>query len=471
MKKIFHRIFSAEAMYGNRESYGEMLSTKSVYSNLMRIAWPSVVEMVLMSMIGSVDTMMVGVLGPEAIAAVGLVTQPRMLMLTIFLAMNVGVTAVVSRRRGEERREDANHTLRNALVILTGLSILVMVFALSFSRPLLLFAGAEADTIDNADIYFRIMMLGLPLNALTMIINAAQRGVGNTKITLISNVASNLVNVVLNYMLITGRYGFPRMEVAGNAISSVTGFAVGFLLCLISVTSRRAKAGFLHLSFKDNWRLKKEIMMPVLSVGSSAMIEQVFMRVGFFAYAKIVAGLGTLPFAAHQVAMQFTSISFTIGDGLAVAGTALVGQMLGKKRPDLSFVYGRASQRIALVVSCCLIFGLLIFRYPLAGLFTSDIEVIRMAADVLIIVAIFQPFQTSAAVMAGCLRGAGDTKFVAFTMMVCVCLIRPILSIVAINVFDLGLMGAWASSLIDMIFRMSAVYIRFSSNKWSKIKV
>ena len=471
MKNLVRRFFSVRSMLGKRECFGEIPSTKVIYTNLIRLAWPSVLEMVLMSLVGSVDTIMVGVLGPAALAAVGLTTQPRMLMLTFFFALNVGVTAVVSRRKGEDRRDEANHTLRNALILMTALSVVIMIVAFSFSRPLMEFAGAKADTIVDAEAYFRIMMLGIPINAITMCINAAQRGIGNSRITLVVNLSSNVVNIVLDFLLVTGRFGFPRLEVRGDAISSVVGFVVGFIFCLISVTSRRSARNFLHLSLRDNWRLKKEIIKPVLTVGSSAMIEQIGMRIGFFAYAIIVASLGTESFAAHQIAMQFTSISFTFGDGVGVAGTSLVGQMLGKKRPDLSFLYGKASQRVAFGVSCCLFFVILSLRYKMVGLFTSDADVINIAANVMIVVALFQPFQMSAVVMSGCLRGAGDTRYVAMVMLLCVCFLRPVLSLLAIHVFHLGLVGAWSSSLTDMIIRMTAVYLRFSSNKWATIKV
>lgn len=468
---MFRRLFSVSSMLGKRERHGELPGSREMYMNLLHLAWPSVVEMVLMSLVGSVDTIMVAVLGTAALASVGIPSQPRMLMLTLFFALNVGVTAVVSRRHGEGRREDANHTLRNALILISFFSVFIMFFAIRFSRPLMTLAGAQADTIDGADVYFRIMMLGLPLNTMTMCINAAQRGIGNTRTTLLVNLSSNIVNIVLNYLLVTGRFGFPRMEIRGIAIASVIGFAVGFVFCILSVALPRTEKNFLHLSFRDDWRLKKEILKPVIIVGNSAALEQIFIRIGFFVYARIVAGLGTAAFAAHQIVMQFTSLSFTFGDGIGVAGTALVGQMLGKKRPDLAFLYGRASQRVALVTSAVLFFFFFGFRYQLAGLFTQEQAVLQMAADALIIVAIFQPFQTSAVVTSGCLRGAGDTKFVAVVMMLCVCLIRPGLSYIAVNYFHLGLIGTWSSSLVDMIIRMTAVYIRFSGNKWSKIKV
>ncbi|HML48401.1 MAG TPA: MATE family efflux transporter, partial [Clostridia bacterium] len=294
------------------------------------------------------DTMMVGVVGKEAIAAVGLTGQPRMLMMSLFFALNVGVTAIVARRKGEGNPADANQTLRNALVLLLAISVVMMVVSLSISRPLILFAGAQPDTIDMANTYFRILMWALPINAATMCINAAQRGVGNTRITMYVNVVANLVNVLFNYLLIGGHLGFPRLEVAGAAIATVIGYCVGFVLALYSVISNRRQAGFLRLSHYDDWRLKRKTIESIARLGGNAMIEQVAMRIGFFAYAMIVAALGTDAFAAHNICMQFLNITFTFGDGIGVASTALVGQNLGQKRPDLSQMYGKMGQRMAM---------------------------------------------------------------------------------------------------------------------------
>lgn len=453
---------------------GELPSTREAYGNLISIALPSVCEMVLMSLIGSVDTMMVGTLGTDAIAAVGLVGQPRMLMLCMFMALNVGVTAIVARRKGEGLQKEANQTLRNALVIIIAMSVAMMTLALAFSRPLMTFAGAQEDTIDMANAYFRILACALPINALTMCINAAQRGTGNTKTTMYVNIVANLVNVCWNYLLINGNLGFPKLGVEGAAIATDIGICVGFILALCSLISGSRRHDFLQVSLKDNWKLDKKTVRGIFKLGGNAMVEQAALRFGFFTYAKIVASLGTDAFAAHQVCMQFLNLSFNFADGIGVAGTSLVGQMMGKKRVDLSVVYGKCSQRLAFTVAIILATSIVIFRAQLVSLFMNpgdSQQVYDLAVRVMLVVALFQPFQTSSVVYSGCLRGAGDTKYVARVMMICVALIRPVAAFTAVHILHVGLIGGWMASLLDMIIRMALVSRRFSSGKWHDIKV
>ena len=500
MKELFVRLFSASSFLPKEGAKGEMISSKEAYGNLMRIALPSIAEMVLMSIIGSIDTMMVSTIGTEAIAAVGLVGQPRMLMLCIFFAMNVGITAIVARRKGENRKEDANTAMRNSILLIIVMSAVMTLLGLAFSRPLLKLAGAASDTINDANAYFRIITAVLPINAVTMAICAAQRGVGNTKITMYVNITSNLVNVLFNWLLINGVGPFPKLGVAGAAIATDIGLFMGFVLSVISLFSGKKHDSFLELKKHDNWRINRSALMSVVKVGGNAMIEQIALRIGFFLYARIVADLGTQAFASHQICMQFLNLSFNFGDGLGVAGTSLVGQMLGKKRSDLAHVYGKCAQRIAFLIAVTLATCIVIFRYPLVGLFSDEPVVVELSAKVMLFVAVFQPFQTSAVVVGGALRGAGDTRYVAKIMAICVTVIRPVLSFAAVYVIrhyftpilstvDLAntvqsiehwttiappqwaLLGAWGASLVDMSIRMTLMIKRFNGGQWHEIKV
>ncbi len=470
--------FTVQTMLRNTRLLGDVPTTKGAYQNLLKIALPSVAEMVLISLIGSFDTLMVSVLGDYAVSAVGLCGQPRMLLLSLFFALNTGVTAIIARRKGEGRQADANRTLRNALILGLAVSAVMMVAAYFLAEPLLRLAQAQSDTIRPAMDYFNTLIWFLPVNGITMCICAAQRGIGNTRITMYVNIASNLVNLCFNYVLIGGNFGFPRMEVTGAALATGIGYVVGLVLCLITVYDSKKNAGFLRLSRHDDWRPDKDTMRSIAKISGSAMIEQVALRIGFFSYSAIVAGLGTLVNAAHIIVAQFQNISFSFADGLGVAGTALVGQNLGQKRPDLSVLYGKTSQRLALVVALVLASIIVVFRYPLVSLFSKDAYVVGLAANVMLLLALFQPLQTSSVVISGCLRGAGDTTYVAVVMFICVTLIRPLLSMLTIyiiqtqlNMPDIALMGAWAASIVDMCTRLICVYRRFVGGRWHDIKV
>ena len=478
---LIRRLLAPGYLVKPEHRLGELPDGKTAYRDVMRIALPSIVEMVLMSLIGSVDTMMVGnELGAEALSSVGLPTQPRMLLLCLFFALNVGITAIVARRKGEERQEDANATLRNALMLALGLSLFLMGVAAVFAEPLMRLAGgdtAESEKVfwDAVD-YFRIMNYSLPINALSMCICAAQRGIGKTKITMWVNIGSNLINVFFNYCLIGGHLGFPRLEVRGAAIASVIGMGAGFCMALATILAGGKYKGYLHISRHDKWNFDKESMRSILKVGGNAAIEQLGVRFGFFMYARILFSLGTTMYAANQICMQFLNITFTFGDGLGVAATSLVGQNLGRKRPDLSMLYGKISQRFAVMISLVLGVLIVIFRYQIVSLFIGENtlnadQVISYAAQTMLVLAAIQPFQTSSVVLSGSLRGAGDNLYVALVATVCVSVVRPVMAALAVYVLHLELMGTWIFGLSEIILRFAFFYPRFASGKWKDKKV
>jgi len=466
---IFRRFFDVTRMKPALVR-GDLPASRQVYKNTFGVAWPAILEAVLVASVGIIDTMMVGTISDSAIAAVGVTNQPRMIALSLFFAMNVGVTVVVARRKGEDNQKEANRVLRQSVLLQLYLSVVVAIFTgiSFFSRPLLAFAGAGPEILGDASVYFNIVMATLPVNALTMCINAAQRGCGNTRISLVTNVTANAVNIVFNYLLINGIWFFPKLGVAGAAYATVLGNVVALCICLYSVFRPN---GFLWLRIKGSLALHFASLKSVLSVSSSALAEQFFVRAGFFFYAKIVFDLGPLHSVTHTIAMQLASFSFCFGDGLSVAASSLVGQNMGRDRPDIALAHGKACQRIGFA------FGLLLFCSfaMLRGVwfipFSDNPEVAALGAHLVLILAFICPAQISQVILCGALRGAGDTRFVALLSLVCIGLLRPLLAYALCYPAGWGLIGAWTAFLVDQYLRLSLSLSRFSSGKWMAIKL
>lgn len=468
LKAFLSRIFSAEGMLSPHPKKGELEKSTLYYNNVYKMAWPSALESVLVSMIGSVDLIMVGGLGPSAISAVGITNQPKFILLAMIFSLNMGVTAICARRRGENDMLGANRCLRQCIMISLALSVLMGAIGFIFAHPILKFAGANEDFLQLAVDYFQIIMVSIVFNGVSLTINAAQRGCGNTKISLRTNLTANLVNLVLNYFLINGIWIFPKMGVKGAALATAIGSGVG---CVMSFASVLRKDHFLNLREKITWAFDKRTMKAILSISGSAAVEQVFMRVGFFAYAKIVAALGTVAFATHQICMNILNISFAFGDGLGIASSSLVGQALGRKRTDEAIIYGKTGQRVAFAVSTVLFCLFLFGGKFLVSLFSDDQQILSLGAIIMVIIAFTTHIQTSQVVVSGCLRGAGDTRFVALTSLLSVAVVRPILTYLLCFPFGLGLIGAWLSLIVDQAMRLTLSFRRFSGGKWTKIDI
>ncbi|WP_040213033.1 MATE family efflux transporter [Clostridium polynesiense] len=464
----FKALYSGEYMIKEEQKLGSLPSDKKLYTSTMNIAMPAMIDTVLIGLVSMVDTIMVGSLGAAAIAAVGITNQPKLIILATFASLNIGVTAIVARRKGQNDRRGANRCLGQALMISSLLSMLFSILGVIFAEPMLLFAGSQADMILPATTYFKILMAGIPFSAVTLAINAAQRGSGNTKISMRINITANIVNMVFNYLLIGGNFGFPALGVAGAAAATVLGNIVGFTMALISISSRQQ---FLHINIKEIFIIDKEVLKPMSKIALSAGVEQVFMRIGFFLYIKIVASLGTVQLATHNICMSLLSLSFSFSDGLGIAASSLIGQSLGRKRADIAIIYGKACQRVSLAVSAGMVLMFTLGGKGLVSLFSTDSAILAMASPLLIIMAVNTPIQYSQVIFSNSLRGAGDTKFTAVTAMISIGIVRPIVSWMLCYPLGLGLTGAWLGLLLDQSLRFLFSYFRFSSGNWCKITV
>ena len=445
------------------------ITSKMLYSDIVRIAWPSLVELTLTQLTSMVDLMMVGGLGPWAITAVGLSVQPRFLSMTMFIAMNVGATAMVARYRGAGKPEKANEILRQALLLTLITSVLCGLAGYVYAEKLIQFMGAsDAETLAGGTIYLQIQMLTLPIFALTSTITATLRGVGHTRVAMTYNLVANLVNVVFNYLLINGHYGFPRLEVAGASLATSIGQVVAFLMAMGAVM--RGKH-YLHLRLRDGFKPIPHHLYNIFNIGVPSMFEQLAMRTGAIIYVRTVATLGTLAYATHQVGMNIQALSFMTGQAFAVSATSLVGQSLGKKRSDFAQSYSNHTRSLGLVISVILGITFFFFGRQIVSLYTDDQTIIEQGARILKLVALIQPAQSSQFILAGALRGAGDTRATAVVTFLTVLLVRPSLAILTINAFGWGLDGAWIALVCDQLLRSGLILLRYRSGKWKKTRI
>ena len=264
------------------------MTQKQLLKTTLNMAWPAILESFFIALTGLIDSFMVSSLGSSAVAAIGLTTQPKFLGLSLFFAMNVAISALVARRRGEQKREDANRITFTAVTLIVIFAILLSILLVLAASPIINLCGSSEDTHDMAVAYFQIIMGGMIFNCIQMGINAAQRGAGNTQITMRTNVTSSVVNIIMNYLLINGHLGFPALGIQGAALATVLGTVVA---CIMSILSIRNPEGFISLPYMLQKKLYFTVssMKNIFHVGYSVFFEQVLMRFCFMMTAVMAA--------------------------------------------------------------------------------------------------------------------------------------------------------------------------------------
>ncbi len=441
---------------------------RNMHSRVMRLAWPVMTEQILATITQMVDVAMVGRLGAAAIAAVGISIQPLMLVFSIFGALSVGTTAVVARSIGAGDPGLASRTLRQSLIVGTLMAIGICV-AVYFGTPQFVgIMGPAPDVLDLSVGYVRVILPGVVLMMVSFIIAAALRGAGDTITPMKVNLVVNLVNPILNYLFIFGALGFPALGVRGAALGTTLARSVGGVVLLVIVMRGPTP---LRIRFREGPLFRPELIKRIVRVGLPAAGEQLISRVGQIFFLRIVAGLGTLAYAAHTVAVNAESISFMPAFGFATAATTLVGQNLGAGQPDRAQESVWATWRITATIGA--VAGVLMLTIPswIMRIYTTDPGVIATGTMLLRIVALAQVPMTTYFVIAGGLRGAGDTRMMLYISTGSVWLVRLGLAQLFVGVLGRGIDFVWYAMVLDWFVRAGLSVLRFQRGKWKDLRV
>lgn len=443
-------------------------------AEVIRIAWPVLTELLLGSLFGMVDMMMLGrmsdnALAAASVAAVGMTNQPLFIGLSLVQALNVGGTAMIARYYGAKRNDRIETTLKHVMLLsMLLLAIPLSIIGLVFTDSIMTLMGAQADTLQVGRSYFKIIMIGFIFQSFNLAISAALRGIGETKVPMMINLRCNFLNVFGNAVLIYGLLGFPRLGITGAGISTALSNAIACILIFGYILKGKSVVRF---NIKKPFKVSKRILYNLYKIGIPASFEQLLLRIGVFLFVRIVAELGTVIYASHQIALNILSLSFQPGQAFGIAASSLVGMSLGAGKFDMAEEYAKRTRKFGSIISTFMGIVFFFFGPLLVGLYSGDPVIIQNSSVALKIIALVQPFQSSQFILAGALRGAGDTFWPLVSTFTGVLVIRVVLAYVFVSIMGYGLVGAWIAVFVDQLVRWVFVYFRFKTGKWKYIKI
>ena len=440
--------------------------------NIFHIVWPVFIEVLLGSLFGMVDMMMVGRISEhaaQAVSAVGMTNQPVFLGLSFVQALNVGGTAIIARYYGAKKYKNISLVLKHVMLLaMLGFVLPISVLMIVLAPYILTFLGADSSVIEVGSGYFRVIMLGFIFQSFSFTMTAALRGIGETKIPMRNNLIANSLNVLGNAVLIYGLFGFPVLGVTGAAISTALSNVIAMSLNLRYVLSKKS---VLYLDFKEKFEFRFEMMKDLIRIGLPTALEQLALRVGIISFLNIVSGLGTNVYAAHQISLNILNLTYSPAQAFGITASTLMGQSLGAKNEQLARMYTRMCQRIGFVIAIGMSLFIFFGSQTLAEFYSTEPEIIQNTMITLTIVAFVQPFQSHQLITSGALRGAGDTVWPLIAIFVGSIVIRVSLGYIFVNIIGLGLAGAWYAVFIDQFIRWLIILFRFRSGKWKNIRI
>lgn len=429
--------------------------------SVMILALPVTLTTFLQRAEGIVAVLLVGGLGATSIAAVGLGQLLAFVATTLVSGISVGTNVIVAQLWGAKRRQDAGEAARHFLWLSIGVSLVLASLGIAGNRFVMQQLGAEPAVIELALPYSTVIFLMIPCTVLIQVLSSILQGTGDTRTPMYGLIGVNLLHVLLAYPLIYGHWGAPSLGLMGAAIA--VGFAetTGMLYLLLRCRP----------ILKASSTIRLDLIRSIWEVGASVSGERIVQQAGIFIYTKLVLLYGTVAYAAHQVGLSIESFSFLPGYGFAIAAATMVGQSIGAGKYTRAKLENWEANRLAIAMMAGM--GLLFFFFPdtLLRAFTTDEAVIELGTMFLKIVALLQVPLALTMVLAGSLRGAGDTRFIMGATVIGMWGVRVPLALVAALWMRQSVFYIWLAMIADWTVRMGLLLWRYQSERWRQIQV
>ena len=429
-----------EAMLPAPGSVWEPMTQRRV----LLLALPIIGENLLQVAVGAVDTLLVGKLGADAIAGVGVAFETVFLIIAILSAVTIGATVLVSQAIGANNSARANQLARQAISWGVVLAIPLSVIGYVLAPQAIGIFHVEPDVAANAIEYLQITAACSVAILLSYLCGAVLRGAGDSRTPLKAAVLANAVNVVLAYVLIFGHYGFPELGVGGSAWGAAAGRAVGAAYMLFMLYSGNVK---ISIRGRDGWIPNLPMARSLFKLGLPAAFEQVVMQFGFISLVAIAATIGTEALAAQQISFTAMSIAFLPTIAFATTSTAFVGQSVGARRMDEGIKAALISRKWALIVTGLGLLFLVIFAEPIVRAFSTDPDVIDIGTEAMRAIGISLPIWGLWMSSAGAVRGSGDTRSPMVRGVIAVWL-AVLIAWLGVHFLDQSIAWIWGSFLV-----------------------
>ncbi|MFH1228046.1 MAG: MATE family efflux transporter [Planctomycetota bacterium] len=441
----------------------------SVRKEVFKLAWPIMLQNMMMIMTLIVDTIMLGNYKTTSLAATGIGTPINLMVRLVLMCIPITATAMVSRAIGEGNREKANANAAMALMVGLALGGLVSLSGTFGARLMTgFFLDINSELGQETVTYLSITLSAFVMSYVFLIGTAILRAASDTKTALIITIFSNLLNVLGNYLLIYGKFGFPEWGIRGAAISTAAAWCVE-CVCMLFVLF--IGKGDIKIRASHFLKITRDMFATLMRISLPAAIEPMLVHVGSLLFLKIVATFGVVALATHHILLRIEGFSFMPAMGLSMAAGALFGQVLGAKELNKTGLIRKESLRLTIIIMGAMGVLFLVFRWFIIGGFTGDADIRNLGALCMIIAAVEQPLIGYAMVNQGVLRGAGDTRSTLYVNVISVWLVRlPIAYLLAVT-FKMGLFGVWLAMPIDWLARSFVYSLVYRGGRWKKINI
>jgi len=428
------------------------------YKRNLALAFPIILSQLGQVTVSLADTFMVGRLGTVELAAVAFANSIYTVIFIFGLGFSLGQTPHVGKAYGKKQWWKIGVFFQNALLINITLSILLFAIVLLI-HPILYHLNQPENVVTLAMPYFDWLIASSIPVLIFFTCRQFAEGVGNTKIAMWVTLSGNAINIIFNYLLIFGKFGFPAMGVEGAGLATFIARVAMALTFLVVVFGHPALKKFTrYFSWK---RIHFPALKSLIFTGFPISGQLVVEVLAFSLSAIMIGWINEVNLAAHQVVLQMASATFMISLGVGSACTIRISHQFGSKHYKATRMASIASLHLVSVFMAITAIFFIVFRYQIPAWFSSDPEVISIAAQLFIIAGLFQLFDGWQQVGLSTLRGLADVTFAMIIAFVSYIVISLPIGYLFGFVWQLGSVGVWIGLNIGLIIAAVAYRLRF----------
>jgi len=439
--------------------------------NIFYLSWPIVCSSLLQVMVSIADIKMVGTLGHEQIAAVGISRSVVFILMAMAMAVATGVQVLVAQYAGRGDSEGMDRTVKQGLIASAAITLgLVTPLGVLFSGWIMARMGASEQVMAHGVPYMQILFGGILFMILSFVITASLQGAGDTITPLVLLLFANAVNILVNYLFIFGVGPFPRMGVAGAAVGTVAARFLSGVIGILILTSGRFAV---KLRWRRSWAVRWELVHRILFIGVPAGLQHIVRNLAFMVMLKILSltAAGMYAVSAFTVAQQIQMVTGMVGLALMGAAMTAVGQNVGAGNFRRAAASAWTSVAIAVSISAAAAATYGLLRFRLIALFNADPEVVRIGGQALMVLAFAEPFLTAGMSLSGALRGAGDTYSPLYISFFTISFIGPVISYVLAIVMGMETLGVWLGLACAQVAHCLLIARKFRQGRWRQLRM
>ena len=423
------------------------------------MAFPIILGEVAQMLLGIIDTAMVGAVSYKHLAAAALVMSVMNIPFVFGIGITISVSQMVSMSNGRNDAKLVSHYLFNGFW-LCAISAVVISVAIELSKGILFHLGQDPDVASLALPYLQIMGWSVVPMLLFMALKQFTDGLEHTKTAMMLSLLALPLNVFLNWLLIYGNWGVPRLELAGAGWATLITRTLIFIMLGLIILYHRTFRRYIAVRSKE-WKFRWDTLKELLGIGLPSSF-QITMEAGAFAVSGILIGtIGAVEQAAHQIALSIASLTFMVSMGLSQAGSIRTSNSFGRNDWPLINLIGKSTLIMALLygATCAIVF--VIFRHQLPYIFNDEKQVVAMAAYLLLFAALFQISDSTQSISAGLLRGIKDVKVPTLFIAIAYWTIGIPVGCLLAFYFKMGAAGIWTGFITGLSFSAGFLTFRF----------